>query len=115
MPFVALDSAQREPLHRQLYDSIRAAIVSGRLPAGSRLPSSRALAEVALASGVVTTPLSSYRLPMAERDARGSARARGALLFGYAGYPETTIWEAARRMEQAMSRMPMQRSAVRGS
>jgi len=45
MPFVALDSARSDPLHRQLYDAIRAAIISGRLPAGSRLPSSRALAQ----------------------------------------------------------------------
>lgn len=43
-PFIALDPAHRDPLHRQLYGAIRTAIVSGRLPAGSRLPSTRALA-----------------------------------------------------------------------
>lgn len=44
MPFIVLDPGHRDPLHRQLYHAIRAAIVSGRLPAGSRLPSTRALA-----------------------------------------------------------------------
>lgn len=43
-PFIFVDAAQDEPLHRQLYDAIRAAIVSGKLPAGARLPSSRTLA-----------------------------------------------------------------------
>ncbi|HEX8674701.1 MAG TPA: PLP-dependent aminotransferase family protein [Longimicrobium sp.] len=43
-PFIVLDPGHRDPLHRQLYNAIRTAIVSGRLPAGSRLPSTRALA-----------------------------------------------------------------------
>ncbi|MEO7455922.1 MAG: GntR family transcriptional regulator, partial [Gemmatimonadaceae bacterium] len=43
-PFILVDAAQGEPLHRQLYEAIRAAIVSGTLPAGARLPSSRTLA-----------------------------------------------------------------------
>jgi GntR family transcriptional regulator/MocR family aminotransferase len=33
------------PLYRQLYAGVRTAILEGRLPAGSGLPSSRALAE----------------------------------------------------------------------
>jgi GntR family transcriptional regulator/MocR family aminotransferase len=45
VPFIALDASQPEPLHRQLYDALRAGIVSGRLASGARLPSSRALAE----------------------------------------------------------------------
>ena len=51
-PFFALDPGHRDPLHRQLYDAIRTAIVSGRLPAGSRLPSTRALAAEAGVSRV---------------------------------------------------------------
>ena len=33
------------PLHRKLSDALRAAAVSGRLPAGERLPSERELAQ----------------------------------------------------------------------
>jgi GntR family transcriptional regulator / MocR family aminotransferase len=40
-----LDARDRLPLHRQLYGEIRSAIVSGRIPAGARIPSSRGLAE----------------------------------------------------------------------
>lgn len=40
-----LDAHDRLPLHRQLYEEIRSAIVSGRIAAGARIPSSRGLAE----------------------------------------------------------------------
>lgn len=39
-----LDPQQGTPLHRQLYDALREAILSGRLVAGTRLPASRRLA-----------------------------------------------------------------------
>ncbi len=42
---VTLDSQSNIPLHRQLYDEIRRAILSGRLARGKRVPSTRALAE----------------------------------------------------------------------
>ena len=41
---LSLDSASATPLHRQLYQEIRAAVLEGRLAAGARLPSTRALA-----------------------------------------------------------------------
>lgn len=41
---LALDPGAAEPLHRQLYGGIREAILSGRLPAGVRVPSTRRLA-----------------------------------------------------------------------
>jgi GntR family transcriptional regulator/MocR family aminotransferase len=41
---VAVDRDRPEPLHRQLADGLRDAIRTGRLPAGTRLPSSRVLA-----------------------------------------------------------------------
>lgn len=45
VPFVAaVDRSSRVPLHRQLYDGLRGAILSGRLAAGTRLPSTRELA-----------------------------------------------------------------------
>ncbi len=43
-PVVSLDRVSREPLHRQLYDAFRHAILRGELSPGCRLPSSRAYA-----------------------------------------------------------------------
>jgi GntR family transcriptional regulator/MocR family aminotransferase len=42
---IELDAASGVPLHRQLYDGLRAAIVEGRVTPGTRLPSTRSLAE----------------------------------------------------------------------
>src|SRR5260370_36314581 len=43
-----------ESLHRGLYNALRAAMLEGRLPAGSRLPSTRALAaQLGVARGTV--------------------------------------------------------------
>ena len=41
---LSLDPRSATPLHRQLYEEIRAAVLAGRLSAGARLPSTRALA-----------------------------------------------------------------------
>src|SRR5262252_6910923 len=43
-PIVALDRRLGKPLHRQLYDGYREAILEGRLRPGQRLPSTRMLA-----------------------------------------------------------------------
>jgi GntR family transcriptional regulator/MocR family aminotransferase len=43
---IVLDSQSSVPLHRQLYEEIRQAILSGRLKAGQRVPSTRALASM---------------------------------------------------------------------
>ncbi|MBK7369099.1 MAG: PLP-dependent aminotransferase family protein [Candidatus Eisenbacteria bacterium] len=56
--------ASAEPLHRQLYDEIRRAILAGRLAAGSRLPASRELANVTRVSR--NTVLSAYEQLLAE-------------------------------------------------
>jgi DNA-binding transcriptional MocR family regulator len=53
-----LDRATGTPLFRQIYTQIRAAILSGALGAGAKLPSSRALASnlgIARASAVALT------------------------------------------------------------
>jgi GntR family transcriptional regulator/MocR family aminotransferase len=42
---VPLDRASSVPLHRQIYDGLRDAVLSGRLPAGTRVPSTRYLAQ----------------------------------------------------------------------
>lgn len=63
-PLLAVDLDPRpepgsgEPLHRQLYHGLRRAILSGRLPAGAKLPSSRALAdELGLSRNTVMSAL----------------------------------------------------------
>src|SRR3954449_11466829 len=43
-PALHLDRRGRMPLHRQLYDGLRAAILGGRLAPGDRLPATRTLA-----------------------------------------------------------------------
>ena len=42
---IPLDPHAPEPLHRQVYHGVREAILSGRLPAGSQIPSTRWLAD----------------------------------------------------------------------
>src|SRR5712691_10667462 len=42
---IALDKSASSPLYRQLYDQLREAILSGRLAPGTRLPSTRELAD----------------------------------------------------------------------
>ena len=44
-PVVALDRRLARPLHRQLYDGYREAMIDGRLRPGQRLPSTRTLAQ----------------------------------------------------------------------
>src|SRR5436190_8434420 len=49
-------SSRGTPLYRQVYKRIRSEILSGRLAAGARLPSSRTLAtELGIARGTVIT------------------------------------------------------------
>ncbi len=51
---VPLDRASARPLHRQLEHELRDAVRSGRLPSGSTLPSTRALAgQLAVSRGIV--------------------------------------------------------------
>jgi GntR family transcriptional regulator/MocR family aminotransferase len=45
VPLLVLDRAAAKPLYRQLYEGFREAILTGRLEAGQRLPSTRGLAE----------------------------------------------------------------------
>src|SRR5271169_4790790 len=44
LPIIAIDRKVSKALHRQIYDSYRAAIVDGRLRPGQRIPSTRVLA-----------------------------------------------------------------------
>jgi GntR family transcriptional regulator/MocR family aminotransferase len=60
----SLDPASADPLHRQLYDEMRRAILNGRIAPGSRLPASRELASVSRVSR--NTVLSAYEQLLAE-------------------------------------------------
>jgi GntR family transcriptional regulator/MocR family aminotransferase len=60
----SIDPGSQEPLHRQLYDELRGAILVGRLQSGSRLPASRELAQVTGLSR--NTVLTSYDQLIAE-------------------------------------------------
>src|SRR5580704_10156060 len=44
-PVVTLDRRKARPIHRQLYDGYREAIVDGRLRPGQRIPSTRTVAQ----------------------------------------------------------------------
>lgn len=44
LPMVPIDRASTTPLHRQIYDGFRSAILEGRLRPGQRIPSTRVLA-----------------------------------------------------------------------
>lgn len=57
-----LDAGDARPLHRQVYDGLRDAILAGRLPLGSRLPSTRALAaDLGVARNTVTLAFEQLR------------------------------------------------------
>jgi len=60
----SLDSSAPEALHRQLYEELRRAILSGRLAPGSRLPASREFASVSRISR--NTVLTAYSQLLAE-------------------------------------------------
>ncbi|MHB0867929.1 MAG: MocR-like pyridoxine biosynthesis transcription factor PdxR [Chloroflexota bacterium] len=52
---IDLDDSLAQPLYRQLYEGLRDAILSGRLPPGRKLPSTRALArQLSLSRNTVT-------------------------------------------------------------
>ena len=55
-PWISLESSSGAPYYRQLYDGVRRAILSGLLPAGTRLPSTRTLAaELGISRTTVVT------------------------------------------------------------
>ncbi|GAA4829342.1 PLP-dependent aminotransferase family protein [Paenibacillus vulneris] len=82
----SIDKQSRLPMFRQVFEAFRDAILSGRLPAGYKLPSTRELAgELHVSRNVI---LEAYELLLAEgyitgRQGAGSYVAEGARLLGY--------------------------------
>ena len=108
-PFILVDAARDEPLHRQLYDAIRAAIVSGRLPAGARLPSSRALAsETGVSRVTVGVAFDQLR-------AEGYVESRtGSGTFVREGLPDAALHARRRRLESRLRTKPVATAPLPG-
>lgn len=89
---IELDRSSAVPLYRQLYESLREAILSGRLLAGTRLPPTRTLAEKLGVSR--TTVVSAFDqlvtegyLEARQGPARSSRSRFQRICCGYAGFP----------------------------
>lgn len=106
LPIIAIDRRGPRPLHRQVYDGYRAAIVDGTLRAGQRVPSTRMLAaelgisripilnaysqllaegyfQSRVGAGTVVSPaLSDPVTPSGLSNSRGTGAHRGARPFG---------------------------------
>lgn len=87
----SLDPDAPESLHRQLYEELRRAILSGRLAPGSRLPASREFANVSHISR--NTVLSAYSQLLAEGYIESRA---GSGTFVARSIPETMVPESPR-------------------
>ena len=84
---ISLDRTAPTPLHRQLYQEFREAIVSGREAAGTPLPSSRALAvELGVSRNTV---LNAFDQLLAEGYVIGR---RGSGTFVTDGLPDNLLW-----------------------
>jgi GntR family transcriptional regulator / MocR family aminotransferase len=89
-----LDPALHMPLHRQLYDGLRAAILAGRLAAGARLPATRVLAaELGVSRNTV---LDAYAQLLAEGYVEGRA---GSGTFVSRALPDDLLHVRAARPE----------------
>jgi GntR family transcriptional regulator/MocR family aminotransferase len=106
---VALDPRSATPLHRQLYEEVRAAVLAGRLSAGARLPSTRALAaDLAVSRNTVAGAFDQLL-------AEGYIEARpGAGTFVAQQLPEDLLRVSRRARSPARSRTPAPRLSERG-
>ena len=88
---IAIDREVSRPLHRQIYDSFRAAIAGGYLRAGQRIPSTRMLAREI---GVSRFPvLNAYAQLLAEGYLESRVGA-GTVVSGSLPEQMTTSWPA---------------------
>jgi GntR family transcriptional regulator/MocR family aminotransferase len=103
----SLDTASTEPLHRQLYEELRRAILNGRIAPGSRLPASRELASVSRISR--NTVLSAYEQLLAEGYIL--SRAGSGTFVAYA-FPESIVPEQVSPSPLARPAAPRRLSAM---
>jgi GntR family transcriptional regulator/MocR family aminotransferase len=109
-PDLRLDPAAGHPLHRQLYSGLRAAILSGRLATGARLPSTRALADELDVSR--NTVLDAYAQLLAEGYVEGKV---GSGTYVSRALPDELLHVRAERAappEAAARRGPSRRGAL---
>lgn len=86
-PFIVLDTTDPDrPLYRQIYDSIRTAILSGSMPSGTRLPATRQMAQQLSVSRI--TVVGAFDQLLAEGYLEGRA---GSGTFVAANLPEDLL------------------------
>lgn len=91
-PVVAVDRKSRKPLHKQVYDAYRSAIIRGDLRSGKQVPSTRTLAAEL---GISRIPVfSAYAQLLAEGYLEGKT---GAGTFVSLSLPERPITREDRR------------------
>jgi GntR family transcriptional regulator/MocR family aminotransferase len=110
LPIIAIDRKAPTPLHRQIYDGYRAAIVEGSLRAGQRLPSTRVLAPEL---GISRIPiLNAYAQLLAE----GYIQSRiGAGTVVSRSLPDQVSFSVPHRLSQTKARVASRQLAKRAS
>jgi GntR family transcriptional regulator / MocR family aminotransferase len=102
---IALDPSSRAPLHRQLYEILRKAILERKLRAGARLPSTRSLAKELTVSR--TTVINAFDQLLAEGYIEGKA---GSGTFVTVSLPDDLLRVRSRAANSVRS--PAKRRAV---
>jgi GntR family transcriptional regulator/MocR family aminotransferase len=106
---LSIDPRSATPLHRQIYDEIRAAVLAGRLSAGARLPSTRALAaDLAISRNTVA---GAFDQLLAEGYIEGR---RGAGTFVAKELPEALLRVPATAQSSVRARVRAPRLSARG-
>ena len=105
---VHVDGADGAALHRQIYDSLRGAILGGRLAPGARVPATRALAsELGVSRNTVTAAVDQLRA-----EGYVEARTRSGT-FVAPTLPDATL-RAARGRRASLGTSPAPRLSARG-
>ncbi|HEY9783530.1 MAG TPA: PLP-dependent aminotransferase family protein, partial [Leptolyngbyaceae cyanobacterium] len=102
---IALSRQAATPLHRQLYEEVRRAILTGRLTPGQRLPSTRSLASSLEISRIVVTQ--SYEQLIDEGYIQSIV---GSGSFVSAQLPDRLLHSASLPSEKKIARLPIKLS-----
>lgn len=95
MPLISIERSRAQPLHRQLYGDLRAAIVAGRFRKGMRLPATRGLAaDLGVSRNTVISAFDQLR-------AEGYLESRvGSGAFVSTSLPDEMLWIGASPRDQ---------------